>query len=175
MPYFIRDTFIYKMYYNFIVVPFNNSLSRDFLLFLRGILRESKSYSIVSNYINRKPYFIYSKGQKLFRKITSFCDKIADFLNEKLGRVIKQSKTYKTFTNVNNSSSSKKLSVFAICFLSIILGYSIGIAILSKNISTITCLTILNVSIAIICSNIEYIKDSLVFKICKSLYKLVKM
>lgn len=171
----IKESYIYKFFYNLMILPFENSFLKRAISIINRVIKDSKTNSILFNYINKKPYFINSYSQKIFRKVVNYIDKIANFLNKVSNRIISSSKIFINIKNIHKKSVYKNLNVLSLCIICLIFGYSLGLIIVIENIAIKICLILLDITIIYTLFNINYLKNSLLFRLYKYLYKLVKM
>lgn len=163
MPLFIKESLIYKLLEKMILNPYNNSKLKKIFEKVGLCLKESYLNKCIEKYLNKKPYFLESIYYKIFRKIVKLLDKIANYFNSIIKRLISGSIFY-----ISDFNSQKEMTFLS--FLIAIFSFSYVVtAIICNNLNIYLVSVIMFISIIfLIIENKNWIKGSIIYKIFKS-------
>lgn len=165
MPLFIKESIIYKFILEYFINPYNDSKFKKVLKITLIYFKESNFYKKVDNYFNKKPYFLNSLSYKFFREIIKYIDGMVDSLHKFLNKLITKSTIYKEINCIKNIDIEQKFILISVLVLGLNIGYIIGGIIFNYiNLIMVILLFILSLILFLISKNLNFIKESIVFK-----------
>lgn len=140
--------------------------------------KESKTYSVLYGYANKKPYYRYSIIYKIVMSITAFFDKFFGIVHGEVKKWFSGSKAAESTVKAVKSSVDLKLYGFGILFMSIPIGSIISLIILggvsSLNLAISWGIFILGLLFVILACNSQALKSSIVIKMVKNFFDLIR-
>lgn len=169
MPLFIKESFIYKLFNNYFIKPYNQSLLKKNIKKIIDCFKNSLLYKNVENYLNKKPYFLNSLVYKFFRKIVNVIDRIMDFLHKTIKKWFLGSNTFFELRSIKYSKKEKNLLLCGILIGALNIGYT-ATSLFLNNLNIYVCLGLLVITIILFLlgKNINCYRQSFIYKIFKS-------
>lgn len=149
------------------------------VVFAVGIcFKESKTYSVLSCYANKKPYYRYSVVYGIIMAIAGLFDRLFGFINRLFTALFKGSVVSAEVNGIMKANVSKKLYGFGLLFMSIPIGSIISMifagSVSALNMSICWVVFVFGFVLVLIASCRTVFKNSIVFRAVKGFFDLIR-
>lgn len=140
--------------------------------------KDSRTYSVLSHYANKKPFYRYSLVYRIIMAIAGFFDRLFGFINRLFTALLNSSFVSAEINSAIKADVSKKLYGFGLLFMSIPIG-SIIAMIFAKDVSAVNMIICWAVFafgfvLILIASCQAVFKNSAVFRAFKGFFDLIR-
>lgn len=159
-------------------VAYRNSRLKNAAANIVICFKDSKTYNVLHRYANKRPYYRYSIIYKIVMFIAAFFDKLFGIIHNGVKNWLSGSKAAESTVKAVKTSADLKLYGFGILFMSIPIGSIISLIILrgvsSQNMAMCWGIFIFGLLLVIFACNSEAHKSSLVIKVIKKFFDLIR-
>lgn len=155
----------------------NSRLKKNVTAFNK-CFKNSKTYSVLYRYANKKPFYKFSFVYKAVMAIAGVFDRFFAFINKVVTGVLSGSFTARKAVSAKNADVSKKLYAFGLLFMSIPIGSIVAMILLGSVsvLNMIICWVIFAFGfiLVLIASCQPVLKNSFIFRAVKGFFDLIR-
>lgn len=176
-----KESLIIKLIINVFkafMAAYDNSRLKKIVDSINICFKGSRTYSVLSHYINKRPYYRNSMVYKLIMAISGVFDKIFGIINKVVSGLLNGSAFSKKVYSVIKADVNKKLCGFGLLFMSIPIGSIIALILLG-NVSfmnMVICwgIFVIGFLLVVIASCESAIKNSVLVKAVAVFFDLIR-